>query len=364
MDIQNLITALTKDNGAVKDLRDLLKITVFQVPALQNFFRTSYNAHNGDKVGYLGEMQNIGWTGADCKPEYKKASQSFAEKTWDIGAWSVPLYWCYKDFEDSIAEYALKTGTEIGNIIGTDIMDVVIEPALQDALTKMRWRIIWFGDKTAKDVNNSGNLTAGVDPDLFKVTDGFWKKLFAVGAGNTAQVTAIAANGESTRALQFSKLYDAGVATGIFDNILLNADSRIGGLNGNAIFCTESLRKALTHDMKQKYNHQLSWEQVESGIDGVELNGVRRAEYDGVTIYSLQIWDRMIQEFENNGTKLNKPHRAIFGSPEEMLVGTPANDIISDVEIWFNQDERQTKAYATGKIGTLIGQDELFQLAY
>lgn len=72
----------------------------------------------------------------------------------------------------------------------------------------------------------------------------------------------------------------------------------------------------------------------------------------------------MIMQYQNNGTKLNLPHRAVFGSPKQMFVGSPAGQIISELELWFNQDERVTKAYSAGRLGCLIGEDNLFQIAY
>lgn len=364
MTFQEQLSSLTQDNGAIRDLRDLMKITVFQIPAMQNFFRTVYNAHHGEKIGWLGEMSRIGWAGSGCKPEYRKATNSFAEKEWSIGEWQVPLEWCYKDFESKLAEYAQRQGTDIGDLRGTDLMDVVIAPALQAALTEMYWRFVWFGDKTAKNTNNSGDITAGVDVDLFKVENGLWKRLFEVAVNAPGQHTTIAANAEATYALQMSKLRTQGVATQLIEDIAASADSRILGKSGSALFVTESIRKALTSDMKKIYHEQLSWSQVESGIDGVELNGVVRAEYDGVEIIALPIWDRMLREYQWDGQKVNLPHRAFYGSTDELLVGTPANDIVSDVEIWFNQDERVVREYSTGKIGTMIGEDNLFQIAY
>lgn len=364
MTLQESIQSLTKDNGAIRDLRDLLKITVFQVPSLQRFFRTVYNARNGEKIGWIGEMMNVGWAGGGCNPEYRTATMSFAEKTWDIGKWELPLKWCYEEFENTVAEYALRTGTDIGDIRGTDLMDIVIAPALQAAMEKMYWRMVWFSDKSAKNVNNSGDITNGVDVNLFKMTDGLWKRLLGVGASNAAQRTTIAANAEATMAQQLAAIKQQGVAVQLFEDIMDGADSRISGLNNPAIYCTETMRAALTKDLKKVYHEQLEWSQVESGIDGQEFGGIREAEFNGYHIISVPIWDRLIREFQNDGTKLNLPHRAYYGSADELLVGTPANDVISDVEMWFNQDERQVKEYATGKIGTEIGQDNLFQIAF
>lgn len=350
------LSALTPDNGAIQSLKDLLVMTNFVDEELERFFTLRLNVNNGDKLGWVGEMDDIGWAGSGCDPTYKNASINFAEKEWNIGDWSVPLKWCYEELQNTIAEYCLKTGTDIGDLTSTEYMDDIVMPALDLAIKHMMWRFIWFGDTAAQNAGSSGQITDGVDIELFKTTDGFWKQLFAVATENAAQKTAIAANNEESTALQFSKLKEAGVAIGIFDSILENADSRIASMEGSGIFCTKSLADALTKDLKREYKEILTWEQIFKGLDVTE--------YNGTMIYRVSIWDRFIQKYQNNGTKLNLPHRALFGSPKQLFVGTPADDIISQLDIWFDRKDRVNYLYSTGKLGCLIGEDNLFQMAY
>lgn len=355
MNILESVKNLTKDNGAVKSLRDLLVLTNFVDESLEQFFTFVQNVQNGQKLGWTGEMEDVGWTGAPCNPTYKDVTIQAAEKTWDIGQWSVPLKWCYEDFMNTIAEYALKTGTNIGDLTSTDIMDVIIYPALELSIKRMFWRFIWFGDKEAQNAS-TGQITEGVDVELFKPCNGFWKQLFAIGSANANQRVNIASNTEASTAAQLSGIKTANAAIGIFDSLLENADPRIAAMDGAAIYCTKSLGDALTKDLKREYKEILTWEQIFKGLDVTE--------YNGVMVYRVSIWDRFIQKYQNNGTKLNLPHRAIYGSPKQLFVGSPANQIISDLEIWFNQDERATKAYSAGRLGCLVGEDNLFQIAY
>lgn len=347
---------LTPSNGAIQSLKDLIIAELFTDPELEQFFTLRQNVHNGDKLGYVGSMDDVGWNGSGCNPTYKEATVSFLEKEWAIGDWQVPLKWCYKDLENTIAEYCLKTGTDIADLASTEYMDDIVYPALKEAMRLMMWRFIWFGDKDAKLASASGVITAGTDVELFKTADGFWKRLFAIGTENAGQKTAIEANTQESTALQLSKIKENGVAIGIFDSMLENADSRIFGVEGAGIFCTKTLADALTKDLKREYKEILTWEQV--------FNGLKVTEYNGVPVYSVSLWDRFIQKYENNGTKLNLPHRAVFGSPRELLVGTPANELISDLDIFFDRKDRMNYIYSTGKLGTLIGQDDLFQIAY
>ena len=105
---------------------------------------------------------------------------------------------------------------------------------------------------------------------------------------------------------------------GIVDNLLADADGRIFDKPDACIMMTNSLFKAL---------------------------------------------DRMIKRFENNGTKLNNPHRAVLCSPSNLFYGTDDTDMIADLSITFNEETRYNNIFAQSKIGTLIGEDDLVQVA-
>lgn len=351
------LSALTPDNGAIKDLKDLIIAELFTDPELERFFTLMQNVKNGQKIGFVGPMQDVGWEGSGCNPTYKKPNIDFGEKTWDIGEWEVPLEFCYKDLKNTIAEYCLKTGTNIGDLTSTDYMDNIVYPALKEAMRLMMWRFVWFADKDAEVTGTgSGVLTAETDKKLFTTTDGLWKRLFTITTEASTQRTAIAANDEASLALQFSKLKESGVAIGIFDSILENADPRIASLDGAGIFATKSLCDALAKDLKREYKETLKWDQV--------IKGVRVTEYNGVPLYEIPVWDRMILKYQNNGTKLNIPHRAIFCSPRDLLVGTPANELISELDIFFEKKTRMNHIYSTGQMGTQTAQDELIHIAH
>lgn len=349
-ELSKALNEVTKSNGAIEKLTEFLKTHGYADEALMSTFTPMLNVANGQKLGWIGDMTDVGWAGAGCTPEYKKPSVNFAEKEWEIGDWQMPLEWCYKEFENTVAEYALKKGTDIGDLTGTEIWSILIETPLATAITNMFWRLIWFGDKAG------ANLTAGVDKTLFTACDGLWKRLFALGAANANQHTTIAANASATYAAQKADLRNNGVAISIFENLFDDADSRIEGLEGAAVFCTKSLADALARDLKNEYKLILNWEQI--------FGGLKVAEFDGKKIVAISKWDRMIQQYQDNGTKFNLPHRAIYTAPSQLLVGTPANDIVSDVDVQFDHKARTTFAYATGKIGTLLGEDNLIQVAY
>ena len=184
---------LTPDNQAVKDLKDLIQLTVFQNEDMERFMTFMPNVTNGKKAGFIGEMEDVGVAGSGCDPEYKKVAIAAAQKEWEIGDWQIPLEMCYTDLENTIAKYCLKTGTNIGDLTSTEYMDGIVLPKLSEAMMKMMWRFTWFGDKSAASVTGGGQITDGVNIELFKTCDGFFKRLFAICTNNTGQHTEIAA---------------------------------------------------------------------------------------------------------------------------------------------------------------------------
>ncbi|MEG0464749.1 hypothetical protein [Bacteroides sp.] len=347
---------LTPDNQAVKDLKELIQLTVFLSEDMAQFMTFMPKVTTGKKLGFIGEMEDVGKAGAGCDPIYQKVAIAAAQKEWKLGSWEVPLEMCYSELENTIAQYCLKTGTEIADLTSTEYMDGIVLPKLQEAMMKMLWRFTWFGDESAASITSGGQITDGLNIELFKTCDGFFKRLFAICATNTDQHTTIAANSEASYALQRAKMKEIGAATSVFDAMLEDADSRIFQKSDHGIFATKSLRDALSRDIKEKYKVIMPWTTI---FDGLEVG-----EYDGVRVIKCSIWDRFIQAYQNNQTKLNLPHRAVLCSPSNLFYGCEGDNPMSELDIWFERKPRKNYIYSTGKLGALIGEDNLVQVAY
>lgn len=346
----------TVDNGALRDLGELLFLTTFNNPDIELVMTQQTGVFNGQKLGYIDDMGDVGKNQSGCNPTYDNVNVNGIEKEWALGPWQIPLKMCYDELENTLAKYGLNWGTDVANLTDTPYWNEILIPLLQRAMIDMYWRITFFGDTDAKNVADSGLLTAGVDPKLFTMCDGLFKRFKAITAANAHQLTAIAANEETSYAAQKSAIRTDGVAIGIIDDLLSDADSRIFDKEDHAIFMTNSLFKALRNDVKKLHNLQLTVEQVTGGI--------QLSKYDGHNIVVLDIWDRMIKKYEDNGTSLNCPHRAILTSPQNLFAGTTAKDAISDVSVTFDDVTRLNHIFAQSNIGTLVGEDALVQCAF
>lgn len=307
-----------------------------------------------DPIALLGEMEMVGKKGGGCDPTYEEKGIANSQNRWELGQWEIPIKICYEALKGSIAEYSLKTGTSIGDLTSTDFMTIYTD-VLQRAMQQMIWRFGWFGDKTAALAGTGGGkLTAGSDVSMFNVCDGLFKRIFTATA--TKNRTTIAANNEITAEAQVSELRKKGAATAVVDAILMDVDTRIIDDSDAVLLMTRSLADALTYDIKQTYHDIMPWEKVFDGFDV--------ATYNGVKIARVGIWDRMIKAYEKGEKIVNIPHRAVFCNPKHLMVGTDADALISDLDIWFDQKERRNYLYATGKIGTALLEEDMIHAAY
>lgn len=346
----------TVDNGAITDLRELLFLTVYDDPDIDLTIKNETGVTNGKKLGYIDSMGDVGEARSGCDPQYSKVNVTGIQKEWELGDWEIAKEICYDELENTIAEDSLNTGTDRAYLQDTPYWDQVLMPLLEKAMKEMFWRIVWFGDKDAKNIADGGILKAGINPKLFNMCDGLWKRLQAIIAANPNQHTEIAANDATTYLGQKNGILVPGTAIKIFDTLLADADSRIFDKPGSAIFCTNSMFKALRTDLVERYGKTtMPFENVATGIT--------LSEYDGRTIIALDIWDRLIKKFEDTGTALNCPHRAIVCSPDNLFVGTNDKDKIASLSVHFNDKDRKNYIYAASKIGTLVGEDELVQVA-
>lgn len=333
-------------------IKDVVQETFYNDEDFSSFVNIQ-KVKEKDPIALLGEMEMVGKKGGGCDPTYEEKGIANSQKRWEFGQWEIPVKICYEAIKGTIGEYSLKTGTAIGDLTSTDFMAIYAD-VLQRAMEQMIWRFGWLGDKEAALAGEGGGkLTAGLDVSNFNVCDGLFKRIFTATA---TKHTAIAANSETTAALQISALRKSGAATTLVDTILMDADTRIVDDSDAVLLMTRSLADALTYDLKKTYHDIMPWEKL---FDGFEV-----ATYNGVKIARVGIWDRMIKAYEKGEATINLPHRAVFCNPKHLMIGTDADNLISDLDIWFDKKERRNYLYATGKIGTALLEEDMIHAAY
>lgn len=350
-------SALTPSNGALQSLSELLFSKVLGEERLAQVFNVIFGAENGKKVGFIGEFGLVGKAAQGCEPTYNNSQIETSEKTWDLGEWGVYEKICYKDLLGTLAQVAMRRGANIADLTGTEYIDDIVYPRLELAIYKMLMRFAWFGDKNADNVADGGVITNGVDPEFFTVTDGFWKRFFAIASGNSARRVNIAANAEATFAAQKSAILENGVASGIIDNLIMGASADLRQGENQVIFVTQSLKDALSRDIRNNNKgSELQWRAI--------FDGITESQYDGIRLVAMPLWDSIIQAYESTGTAWNKPHRAVYTTTNNLLVGIDNYTDFAELNVFFDEKSELNLLKSKGALGTIVAQDNMVQVAY
>lgn len=344
---------ITVDNGAIRDLRELIMLETLEGGDFAQFHDVMTGVVNGEKLAGVGEFAEVGTPdGTSCTPTYNSSQARSVEKEWVIKEWVVAEKICYKDIDATAARSGLKAGTEIADVTGTLISDI-LTPLIEKAIKRMFWRLAWFGDTAALNVSGGGVITNGKDTALFTNCDGYFKRLAVIYTATPARKVAIAANSEATFALQFSELDNA---VEIFDALIYGAKIELRNMSDKFIMCTRSLTDAYQKELTKAPNYtEIQWQ---TGMDGMQF--FRRG---GVDIYPIDLWDKYIQEYQSNGTKWNSPHRAVFTFKNNLKFGVASTELLASLDIWFSKDDQDVKMLAKDKCGTLIFDDTLVEVA-
>lgn len=330
---------------------------------LQNIVRIIPNQVNGKKVAILHGFGLVGEASDGCNMTYNDSLTVNSENVWDIQEWQVAESVCYETLKGTLAQEILRSHTDVADVTGTYIDDV-LRPMLEQAIEEMLLRFAFFGDKNASEYdsinNTSGTLQPGTDPKFFNVIDGFWQQIFAGVSGNTITRTTISANAQTTIALQRSAMYTSGVASGLMDTILAEAPIELSQANDQVILVTKALWDAVRHDVK--VNNIGSEMQFESWF-----GGIKKAEWDGVTVLCLPFMDKIITKFEQNNTNTgayNMPYRAIYTVKDNLIVGTESRDSYYQLDSWFDKTDQKNYILAKDTIGAMVLDHSLIHVAY
>lgn len=335
---------LTLSPENIRDLRQLINLDTLRDERVQNYFRV-VTAKTGDPVGLIGKGDPIGAAGCGCDPTYESWAPENQLKRWALGCWEAPLKVCWKDMQGTIAEYALKNGTPIGDLTGTQVMSEVIYPLLTDLYVDLVWRLAWFGDTGADTIANGGSIANSVDPSLVKAVDGLWKAILAQITIDGGQRTTITTNTKAG-------VLVAGVPLGVIEQMMIDANASTSALQDKVIYMTQAMATAIDWDMRQSGCGCLPWEQ--------RVNGIRTTSWNGIQYIALPKWDEYISYFEGG----SKPYRAVLTNRDNILIGTPAGEFVQDFDIYFDHISRNMFMYATGFIGAMLLNDKAFQAAF
>lgn len=355
---------LTAPNGALQKLSEIIFAHFMQNEKLSQITRIMPAQQHGKKVSLLKGFEMQGQASEGCNVTWNNTVTNNSEQTWDIQEWQVSEYICYETLKGTLAQLALKHKVKVADLTGSEYIDDILMPFMEQALLEMLLRFVFFGDKAATTYNAStnptGTLKAGTDKKYFDVINGFWKLIFTGVSGGTIGRTTIAANAETSTAQQRNTLHVSGTASDLLDQVIEDASIELTQADGQLILCTKSVWDAVKRDVK--HNNKGSEMQFESWFSGIKYT-----EWDGIPMIVLPFWDKIIRSYMQNTTNTsayNLPHRVIYTCKDNLLVGTESQNDIAEIDYWFDKKEQKNYILSKDTIGTMILDPNLIHVAY
>jgi len=185
---------------------------------------------------------------------------------------------------------------------------------------------IWFSDKAGEIQDDGGAFADTIDIDLYNVIDGLWKQIFAeINAGDSNFVD-ITQNENATYALQ---VLPADSAVDYLGAMYDQADSRLLEQPDAKFYVTRSIA--------DNYRKTLRTKTLGAGFLEVTENGRPQLYFEGIPVMVRSDWDRDIKRLFDNGTKVDKPHRALLTTPNNIPVATLSTDDFTTLESFYDQ---------------------------
>ena len=136
----------------IRNINELVYEGIAKLPELSEL-HTMYDGIVYDKeIGFLTGGGLVGKAAQGCDPTPQDWSVGSRRVAWTPKSWEIFLDECASDLENTMVVYAMNKGTRVNDLTDTDYMAIVVE-VLIDAIKEMFYRLIWFGDSHANNVD-------------------------------------------------------------------------------------------------------------------------------------------------------------------------------------------------------------------
>jgi hypothetical protein len=347
------LASITWNGEEVKSFAEATIEKVFEKPEVTEFHTIEEGIVAKKQIIFLGLLSKVSKKDAGCSSSPTNGTISTSQKFWDPEQIEIWQSECYSNLEGNFMVYAKKLGIESPDLTGTTWAQFLSD-RLTDAMAEDVFRIVWFNDKDAANYDDSpaGKITNGVSVTDYNIIDGLFQQLDVIVAADADRGVSIAENLLSTYALQDALATDRAFL--VYRALLNKADYRLRTQPDQIIISTQSLVDNYVDFLESK-------SQVFSLVE--TINGISQVKYRGMTIYGFNFWDRTIRADFNNGTKYDKPHRALYTTKSNIMVGVDAASAISEFEVWYEKKDKTTNMRGHYKIDAKILEDYLVQYA-
>ena len=348
------VAGLALNPKEVGSFSQFINQLVFEKPEFNALHQVYRDIKMKEQIALAGKMGLMGKSNTGtCTRQSSGASVVLTQKYWEpvmiedtITNCQAEVNSLFKAYYDKIQDYR-----ERFDITGSDEY-LFLAKQVEDAAVDTIWRAIWFGDK---GVQASGEHTAGLkDGDnayAFNYFDGIWKQIFAGVTGGSIDRVNITS-------LQSAETVTAANAYATMLSVYKKASAKVRANKDAKFYVDGQMFLGLLEYMQN--------ESVNFTLDVTE-NGIQTIKFLGHEVVDMSFcWDENLQYFEadstDNGAFL--PHRVVFTVKENLAVGTENDDEFTNLESWYNQDERVNKIAFGFTLDAKVLDNESIVVAY
>lgn len=358
---------LTFNGKEVAAFGELIMQRLYTYPALNEYITIRPNVKVKTQLGFIGHLSKITRLDPGCGDGKYTPNIPMSQKYLDPKDLKIWLQICWKDLLPSFMAYYERAFAEKPDLTATEIFDNWLVEETQNAMLEDAVRIAWFGNTAIA----AGDLTNGsADVPNYNQINGFWKQIFAIMAANPTQRVTIAKNAGATYVLQAFTDTDTTnkVATGILQNLILGADSRLRSATDAVILVTQSLADQYLKERMSFQNIEPSYE-LATDANGNQIDGLYFIRVLNVKIYIISQWDRIIPDFVNPtypGVANLLPHRAVYTTKSNLIQSLDGGDLndASVWRIWYSDDTELSNIKAMYKTDVVVAEDYMVRAAY
>jgi hypothetical protein len=322
----------------LKDWSRVINELTFGDPSLNAVHDVQQGIKHQQQIVFAGRLGLLGKkVGANCTPN-QISGITLSEKMWDPAFEDFRLEHCTTDVnqQDKLVNQMARMNPDYFTVIeGSQrgVGDFLVATIL-DAVKENLWFKVWFDDKLAstfEDSDGSNTFTNGTDVGYFNSFDGLFKQIESEisSISNAKYFTAITKNAGNSYANQ---ALASGDAIAAMKSVYNKADSRLRSRTDAKFLVTRSIYDGLINDLETIQNV--------GGFTQTNEGGMSVLRYRGVEVVMMDVWDRFIDTYQNNGTVRVKPHRIVMTVADNIPVGTLAEGDFGTVDAFFDKYHR------------------------
>lgn len=276
-----------------------------------------------ERLGLLGKKSE------GCTPN-EAGGFALTEKFWTPVLEDFRLKHCQNDMPALLKLFrkSQRINPDFFDAVGSEEFGVIIS-AVESAMLENMHRKIWFNDTAAATIDSAGVFKNGTDLGYFNSFDGLFKQIMSEVTASDANYVAITKNTGNSYANQALAEDDA---IAIFEQMVTAADERLVATEDSFILATRTLA--------DNYRATLRNKNLGSGFLEVVEEGRPKLYFDGIEVKVRYDWDRYIKEYQNDDTKWNLPHRAVFTTKSNIPVGTLSEEDLTKLDAFYDKVQK------------------------